>query len=155
MLKRLIEFLQNNFPNTNIEDYLDAKYIQLENDQLKKIAEAIASGELEIKNASNCTADNFIFHFGSTLILVKKSTESDFVYNCELAWETDFQAIYSARDKVKGFYFIKFSFDDTYATTLFETDKREENQVRNENQESELIAKIMPVLKGFMSAISE
>ena len=155
MLTRLIEFLQNNFPNSNIDEYLDTKYIQLQNDQLKKIVTTMRSGELEIKNASRCSADNFILHFGSTLILVKQSAISSVTYDSELAWETDFKSIDSTKDTVKGFYFIKFNFDDGYNITLLETDKREENQVRNEHQENEVITKIMPILKGFMSAISE
>jgi hypothetical protein len=155
MLKRLIEFLQNNFPDSNINEYLDAKYIHLENDKLKKIADAIKANELQIKPASHCSADNFIFHFGSTLILVKKSTDGTQVFDCELAWETDFQSIYSAREKIKGFYFIKFGLDDDYNINLQETDKREDNQVRSEEQEREVITKILPVLKGFISAISE
>lgn len=37
MIKRLVEFLQNNFPNTNINDYLDSKFIELNSEQLKKL----------------------------------------------------------------------------------------------------------------------
>ena len=51
--------------------------------------------------------------------------------------------------------FIAFEFDDDYQVTLKETDKLLEDQVRNEEQNQELIDKAMPVLKGFMSAISE
>ncbi len=156
MLTKLVKFLENNHPNSNINDYLDAKYIQLTNPQLKQIADALNSGELQIKPASSCTADRFIFHFGNTIILVQKdTTESSAVYQAELSWETDFMAIHSTRSKGKGFYFIAFEFDDDYQVTLKETDKFLEDQVRNEAQNQELIDKAMPVLKGFMSAISE
>lgn len=156
MLKRLLEFLKNNYPDSNINDYLDAKYIQLTNPQLKQIANALDSSELKNKSASNCTADNFIFHFGNTLVLLKKDlSNSSAIYQAELAWETDFLAIHSTRNKGKGFYFIGFEFDDNYQVSLKETDKRLENQIINSEQNQAVIDKTMPVLKGFMLAISE
>jgi hypothetical protein len=156
MLNKLIEFLKNNHPDSNIDDYLNAKYLQLTNPQLKQIADALSSGELQIKPASSCSIDRFIFHFGNTIILVQKdNTDSPAVYQAELSWETDFMAVHSTRNKGKGFYFIAFEFDDDYQVTLKETDKFLEDQVRNDDQNQELIDKAMPVLKGFMSAISE
>jgi len=156
MLTKLVKFLENNYPDSNINDYLDAKYIQLTNPQLKQIADALNSGELQIKPASSCSADRFIFHFGNTIILVQKdTTDSNIVYQAELSWETDFMAIHSTRSKGKGFYFIAFEFDDDYQVTLKETDKSLEDQVQNKEQNQELINKAIPVLKGFMSAISE
>jgi hypothetical protein len=87
MLKKLIKFLENNYPDSNISNYLDAKYIQLSNPQLKQIADALNNNELQIKPASNCDAENFIFHFGNTLILVQKNTtDSSAIYQAELAW---------------------------------------------------------------------
>lgn len=156
MLKKLVEFLKNNHPDSNIDDYLDAKYIQLTNPQLKQIAEAIQSGEVKNKPASSCSAEKFIFHFGSTIILVQKdNSDSSAAYQAELSWETDFLAVHSTRNKGKGFYFIAFEFDDDYQVTLKETDKFLEDQIRNENQNQELVNKAMPVLKGFMLAISD
>jgi len=119
MLKRLIKFLENNYPDSNINAYLDAKYIALTSPQLKQIADALKSGELNIKPASDCSANNFIFHFGSTTILVQKdNTSSSVTYQAELAWETDFHSVQSIRDKGKGFYFIAFEFDDDYQISL-------------------------------------
>ncbi len=156
MLTKLVKFLENNHPDSNINDYLDAKYIQLTNPQLKQIADALNSNELKIAPASSCSAERFVFHFGNTIILVQKdSSDSSAVYQAELSWETDFMAIHSTRNKGKGFYFIAFEFDDDYQVTLKETDKFLEDQVRNEEQNQVLIDKAMPVLKGFMSAISE
>ncbi|SMM99166.1 hypothetical protein SPONN_316 [uncultured Candidatus Thioglobus sp.] len=156
MLTKLVKFLKNNHPDSNIDDYLDSKYIKLSNPQLKKIAEALKNGELQDKSASNCSADKFIFHFGNTIILVQKDeTDSSAIYQAELSWETDFMAIHSTRNKGKGFYFIAFEFDDDYKVTLKETDKTLEDQVRSEEQNEALIAKAMPVLKGFMTAISQ
>ena len=155
MLKKLVKFLENNYPDSNIDDYLDAKYIQLSNPQLKQIADALNSGELKTKPASSCTAEKFIFHFGDTVILVQKDGNSPSAnYQAEFAWETDFLAVHSTRNKGKGFYFIAFEFDDNYQVTLKETDKLLEDQIRNIEQDQELIDKTMPILKGFMSAIS-
>ncbi|MDC9715231.1 MAG: hypothetical protein PSN36_05395 [Gammaproteobacteria bacterium] len=156
MLKKLIKFLENNYPDSNINDYLNAKYIQLSDPQLKQIADALNGNELQIRPASSCNADKFIFHFGNTLILVQKdNTNSLAAYQAELSWETDFLAVHSTRNKGKGFYFIAFEFDNDYQVTLKETDKTLEGQIRNEEQNQALIDKVMPVLKGFMSAISE
>jgi len=156
MLKKLIKFLENNYPDSNIGNYLDAKYIQLSGPQLKQIADALNNNELQIKSASDCSAKRFIFHFGNTLILVQKDlTDSSATYQAELAWETDFLAVHSTRNKGKGFYFIAFEFDDDYQATLKTTDKSLEDQIRNIEQDQALIDKTMPVLKGFMSAISK
>lgn len=155
MIKKLVTFLENNYPNSNINDYLDAKYIQLNNPQLKQIADALKHGELKIKPASSCSAEKFVFHFGDTAILVQKdNSNSTATYQAEFAWETDFLAIHSIRNKGKGFYFIAFEFDDDYQTTLKETDKKLKDQIKNTKKDQQLIDKIMPILKGFMSAIS-
>jgi hypothetical protein len=156
MLKRLVKFLKNNYPESNINEYLDAKYLHLTGPQLKHIADAIDEGDLKPTHASKCTADKFIFHFGETIILVQRdNTSSDMAYQAELSWETDFLAIHSTRNKGKGFYFIAFEFDDDYQVTIKDTDKFLDDQVRNNDQNIELIEKAMPVLKGFMVAISE
>jgi len=156
MITKLVKYLENNYPESNIDDYLDAKFIQLTSPQLKQIADALNSGELKTRPASNCSAERFVFSFGETAILVQKdTTDSLMTYQAEFSWETDFMAIHSTRSKGKGFYFIAFEFDDEYQVTLKDTDKRLEDQVRNVKQDQEMIDKIMPVLKGFMSAISE
>ncbi|MBE8189739.1 MAG: hypothetical protein HAW58_02465 [Candidatus Thioglobus sp.] len=156
MLKKLVEFIKNNHPNSNIDDYLDAKYIQLNDAQLKQIAQALHNSELKSKPASSCNSERFIFHFGKTIILVQKdSSDSAAIYQAELAWETDFLAIHSTRNKGKGFYFIAFEFDDDYKISLKKTDKILEDQVRNDEQNQAVIDKAMPVLKGFMQAISD
>ena len=156
MLQRLVEFIKNNYPDANLDEYLDAKYISLNSEQLKKIADAIAQGEVEDKGASSCSANHFIFHFGSTLILVKRDeSDSDAVFQAELSWETDFLSVRSVRDKAKGFFFINFEFDDNYQVTLNDTKKQLQDQVLNESKNKEIVDKVMPVLKGFMQAISD
>nr|MCH9749663.1 hypothetical protein [Pseudomonadota bacterium] len=132
MLDKLIEYIKNNHPESDVDAYLDAKYIQLNNAQLKQIADALERGDLSSTPASNCGASHFIFHFGSTLILVQKdTTDSSAAFTAELAWETDFLSVRSVRDKAKGFYFINFEFDDDYQVTLLETQKIIEGHVNN------------------------
>jgi len=156
MLNKLVEYIKNNHPDTNVDVYLDAKYIQLNNAQLKQIADALESGELTSTPASNCGANHFIFHFGSTIILLQKdTTESNAVYTAELAWETDFLSVRSVRDKAKGFYFINFEIDDDYQTTLVETLKIIDGHVHNAEKNQQIVDKVMPVLKGFMNAVSD
>ncbi len=156
MLDKLIEYIKNNHPESDIDAYLDAKYIQLNNAQLKQIADALERGDLSSTPASNCGASHFIFHFGSTLILVQKdTTDSSAAFTAELAWETDFLSVRSVRDKAKGFYFINFEFNDDYQVTLLETQKIIEGHVNNIEKNQAIVDKLMPVLKGFMTAISD
>ena len=156
MLDKLIEYIKNNHPESDIDAYLDAKYIQLNNGQLKQIADALERGDLSSTPASNCGASHFIFHFGSTLILVQKdTTDSSAAFTAELAWETDFLSVRSVRDKAKGFYFINFEFNDDYQVTLLETQKIIEGHVNNIEKNQAIVDKLMPVLKGFMTAISD
>lgn len=151
MLKRLIEFLKNNYQNQVLNDYLDAKYIYLENDKLEKIATALNSGELQIKSASECDVQSLLFHFKSTIILLKKMANG---YECELSWEYNLASVNSIQDQIKGFNFIKFRFNDDYQTTILQTDKIAKGQICNEKNEARLMQKVMPVIKGFVSAIS-
>ncbi|SMN15924.1 hypothetical protein CRYPA_1879 [uncultured Candidatus Thioglobus sp.] len=156
MLNKLVEYIKNNHPDADVDVYLDAKYIQLNNAQLKQIADALERGDISSLPASSCGAGHFIFHFGSTIILVQKdTTDSKTVFSAELAWETDFLSVRSVRDKTKGFYFINFEFDDDYKVTLLETQKIIEGHVNNADKNQKIIDKVMPVLKGFMTAISD
>ncbi len=154
MLKEIIDFIKNNYPTSNIDDWLNSKYIKLTNSQLKKIAQAIKSGELQHKNASYCTVDNIIFHFGDTLVLLKKINNSSQVYQAELAWHTNFQSIHSTRHKDKGFYFINFSFDDNFKITMLDTKKKLPNSYIDIKANTKIANNTMLVLKGFMYAIS-
>jgi len=72
MLNKLVDYIKNNHPDTDVNVYLDAKYIQLNNAQLKQIADALERGDISSLPASSCSANHFIFHFGSTFILVQK-----------------------------------------------------------------------------------
>ena len=154
MLPKLIDFIQKNHPKIPLDDWLDSKYISLNNAQLKKIAQAIKNKELTNKPASACPATDLIFHFGSTLILIKKQTNGQYIYQAELAWQADFQSVHSTREKDKGFHFINFAFDDDFVITLLPTQKTLENTFIDKQGNQKVVDKAMPVLKAFMSAIS-
>jgi hypothetical protein len=151
MFKKLIQYLENNFPKINIDDWLNSKYIQLSDSQLKKMAKAIQSKELEIKPIDKLPLERFIFHFSTTFILVQKK-EDKFV--AELAWQTDFLSVHSIKNKDKGFVFISFSFDKDYKFTLLEGNKNLEGNFVNEVESLKVVTKVTPILQGFISAIS-
>lgn len=153
MLPKLITFIKENYPDANLSEWLDSKYIHLSDAQLKKVAQAVNSGELSTKPASACPASQLIFHFGSTLILIKKD-DGDSAYLAELAWETDFKSTHSVRDKDKGFHFINFSFDDDFETTMLPTQKTLEGIFIDEAGNQKVIDKSMPILKAFVCAIT-
>ena len=151
VLKRLVEFTKVNYPNVNLDEWLDSKYIYLNSAQLKKIADALASDELAYTSADKCPAEKLIFHFGNTLICLQKNKNG---YSAELAWETDFNAIHSTRKKMKGFYFINFAFDNHFKVRLLPTNKKPLDNFDDKVGNKKLIEKIMPIVKGFISAIS-
>jgi len=150
MLKKLITFLQNNFPKLNIDNWLESKYFYLNDAQLKKIATAIKNKELLIKSADELKLKSFIFHFSTTLILVEKTKTG---FKAELAWETDFFSIHSIRNKTKGFIFISFEFDKNYNFKIKQNNKNLETNYINTEKSENVINKVMPILQGFISAI--
>lgn len=154
MLKDLLDFIKVNYPKSNLDEYLNSKYIKLSNSQLQKIAQAIKDGEITQKPASICPADNIIFHFGNTLVLLKKSTTTNTAYTAEIAWHTNFQSVHSTRSKSKGFYFINFSFDDEYNITMLESDKTLTDSFTDTKANTTIAKDTLAVIKGFMSAIS-
>lgn len=151
MFKKLIQFLQNNFPETNIDDWLNSKYFHLNDNQLKKIADAIKTKELELKPIEKLPVDSFIFHFSDTFILVKKDKEN---FVAEFAWQTDFLSVHSVKNKDKGFIFIGFTFDKNYQFNLIDCNKNLKDNFVNNNENKKIITKVMPILQGFISAIS-
>lgn len=155
MLKKLIKFIEDNYPNSNSNEWLDSKYIHLNDTQLKKIADAYHDGNIVEKTASNCPATQLIFHFGNTLVLIKKSTKKGQSYLAELAWEADFQSTHSVRQKDKGFHFINFALDNHYQLTLLPSDKKLVDTFVDEKLAEKIAHKSLPIIKVFMCAISQ
>lgn len=151
MFKKLIQFLQNNFPEINIDDWLNSKYFHLNDNQLKKIAEAIKTKELELKPIEKLPVDSFIFHFSDTFILVKKD-KTGFI--AEFAWQTDFLSVHSVKNKDKGFVFISFTFDKNYQFNIIDSNKTLQSNFVNIEENKKTITKVIPILQGFISAIA-
>ena len=56
MLKELIEYIKEAQTGSDIDNYLDSKYIHLTDAHYDQIAGAISQGEFRSKKASDCPA---------------------------------------------------------------------------------------------------
>ena len=154
MLKELIEYIKEGETGSDIDNYLDSKYIHLTDAHYDQIASAISQGELSLKKASDCPAESFFLHFSETVMFVIKSTQDQHsVYEVEVVQETN-DSIETENDGgAKNLVFISFSIDDDYQPTLVKRITISESD--DEQQKQKTIQSVMPVLKGFMSAISD
>ena len=73
MLKDLIEYIKEGQSDSEIDNYLDSKYIHLTDAHYDQIAGAISQGELSPKKASDCPAERFFLHFSETILFVNLS----------------------------------------------------------------------------------
>ena len=153
MLKELIEYIKEGQAGSNKDNYLDSKYIHLTDAHYDQIAGAISQGKLSLKKASDCPAESFFLHFSETILFVIKSTEDQpSVYDVEVVQDTNNSIETDNKSEAKNLVFISFSINDNYQPKLLKrisTSKSYDEQVKQKTIES-----IMPVLKGFMSAIS-
>ena len=150
MLKELIEYIKEGQTSSNIDNYLDSKYIHLTDAHYDQIAGAMSQGEISPKKASDCLAERFFLHFNETILFVKKSTqEQHSVYDVELVKDTNYSIETVDEAESKNLAFLSFSYQPTLkkrVTTSKTVDKKEKQQT---------IQSVMPVLRGFMSAISD
>ena len=63
MLKELIDYIKEVQTDSDIDNYLDSKYIHLTDAHYDQIAGATSQGELSPKKASECPAERFFLHF--------------------------------------------------------------------------------------------
>ena len=75
MLKELIEYIREGQTDSNIDNYLDSRYIYLTDAHYDQMASGIPQGELSLKKPSDCPAERFFLHFSETILFVKKSTQ--------------------------------------------------------------------------------
>ena len=75
MLKELIEYIKEGQADSDIDNYLDSRYIHLTDAHYDQIASAISQGELSLKKASDCPAERFFLHFYETILYVNTSTQ--------------------------------------------------------------------------------
>jgi len=154
MLKELIEYIREGQTGSDIDNYLDSKYIHLTDAHYDQIAGAISQGELISKKASDCPAERFFLHFNETILFVNKSTQGQHsVYDVELVKDTNDLIEKMDEGEAKSLAFVSFSINDDYQPTLIKRVTTSETIDDQEKQQT--IQSVMPVLRGFMSAISD
>ena len=154
MLKELIEYIREGHTGSDIDNYLDSKYIHLTDAHYDQIADAMSQGELSPKKASDCPAERFFLHFSETILFVKKSTqEQRSVYDVELVQDTNNSIEQVNESEVKNLSFVSFTINDDYQPTR--TKRTTTSETIDEQEKQQVIQSVMPVLRGFMNAISD
>ena len=148
MLKELIEYIKEYEGDNELGDYLDTRYVRLTDQHYDQIASAMNEGELESKNSSKCPAKRFFLHFNETILFVNKQTEEDSaVYDVEMVQNE------GESDDSMDLLFASFSIDDDYAPSLKK--RVTSGKTADENEQQQLMQSVIPILKGFMVAITD
>ena len=154
MLKDLIEYIKEGQSDSEIDNYLDSKYIHLTDAHYDQIANAISQGELSQKKASECPAERFFLHFYETILYVNKSNqEQHSIYEVELVQDTNYSIETVDETESKNLAFVSFSINDDYQPTLINRTTISESV--DEQKKQQTMMSVIPILRGFMSAISE
>ena len=154
MLKELIEYIKEGQADSDIDNYLDSRYIHLTDAHYDQITSAISQGELSLKKASDCPAERFFLHFYETILYVNKSTqEQHSVYDVELVQDTNYSIETVDETESKNLAFLSFSINDDYQPTLIK--RATTSETVDEQKKQQTMQSVMPVLRGFMSAISD
>ena len=154
MLKDLIEYIKEGQSDSEIDNYLDSKYIHLTDAHYDQIANAISQGELSQKKASECPAERFFLHFYETILYVSKSNqEQNSIYDIELVQNTNYSIETVDEAEAKNLTFVSFFINDDYQPTFIKGVTTSETVDEQEKQQTML--SVIPVLRGFMSAISD
>ena len=154
MLKELIEYIKEGQADSDIDNYLDSRYIHLTDAHYDQIASAISQGELSLKKASDCPAERFFLHFYETILYANKPTqEQHSVYDVELVQDTNYSIETVDETESKNLAFLSFSINDDYQPTLIK--RATTSETVDEQKKQQTMQSVMPVLRGFMSAISD
>ena len=154
MIKELIEYIKKGQTGSDIDNYLDSKYIHLTDAHYDQIAGVISQGELSPKKASDCPAERFFLHFNETILFVNKSTQGQHsVYDVELVKDTNYSIEKVDESDSKNLAFVSFSINDDFQSTLIK--RVTTSETIDEKEKQQTIQSVMPVLRGFMSAISD
>ena len=106
------------------------------------------------KKASDCPAERFFLHFNETILFLNKSTQGQHsVYDVELVKDTNYSIEKVDEDESKNLKFISFSINDDYQPTLIK--RVTTSETIDEQEKQQTIQSVMPVLRGFMCAISD
>ena len=148
MLKELIEYIKEYEGDNELGDYLDTRYVRLTEQHYDQIASAMSEGELESKNSSNCPAMRFFLHFNETILFVNKQTEEpSAVYDIEMVQNE------GESDDSMELLFASFSIDDDYSPLLKK--RVTSGKTADENYQQLVMQSVIPILKGFMVAITD
>lgn len=148
MLKELIEYIKEYEGDNELGDYLDTRYVRLTEQHYDQIASAMSEGELESKNSSNCPAERFFLHFNETILFVNKQTEEpSAVYDIEMVQNEG-----ESEDSME-LLFASFSIDDDYSPLLKK--RVTSGKTADENYQQLVMQSVIPILKGFMVAITD
>ena len=154
MLKELIEYIKEGQTGSDIDNYLDSKYIHLTDAHYDQIAGAISQGELSSKKASDCPAERFFLHFNETILFVNKSNQGQHsIYDVELVNDTNYSIDKVDESDLKNLAFVSFSINDDYQPTLIK--RVTTSETIDDQDKQQTIQSVIPVLRGFMSAISD
>ena len=154
MLKELIEYIKEGQTGSDIDNYLDSKYIHLTDAHYDQIAGAMSQGELSLKKASDCPAERFFLHFNETILFVNKSNQGQHsIYDVELVNDTNYSIDKVDESDLKNLAFVSFSINDDYQPAL--TKRVTTSETLDDQEKQQTMQSVMPVLRGFMSAISD
>lgn len=154
MLKELIDYIKEVQTDSDIDNYLDSKYIHLTDAHYDQIAGATSQGELSPKKASECPAERFFLHFYGTILYVNKSThEQPSIYDVELVQDTNYSIETEDEADSKNLVFVSFSINDEYQPMLIK--RTTTSETIDEKEKQQIMQSVMPVMRGFMSAISD
>ncbi|SVB15547.1 uncharacterized protein METZ01_LOCUS422251, partial [marine metagenome] len=154
MLKELIEYIKEGQTGSDIDNYLDSKYIHLTDAHYDQIAGAMSQGELSSKKASDCPAERFFLHFNETILFVNKSNQGQHsIYEVELVNDTNYSIDKVDESDLKNLAFVSFSINDDYQPALIK--RVTTSETLDEQEKQQTMQSVMPVLRGFMSAISD
>ena len=148
MLKELIEYIKEYEGENDLGDYLDTRYIRLTDQHHDQIASSMSEGELTPKKASNCPAERFFLHFNETILFVNKLTEDpNSIYDVEMVQNED------PSNESKELIFASFSLDDDYTPKL--KNRKVSGKTADENLQQLTMLSVMPIVIGFMVAITD
>ena len=148
MLKELIEYIKEYEGDNELGDYLDTRYVRLTEQHYDQIASAMSDGELELKKSSKCPAERFFLHFNETILFVNKQTEDESaVYDVELVQNE------GESEEALELLFTSFSLNDDYSPTLKK--RVSSGKTEDENLQQLVMLTVIPILKGFMVAITD
>ena len=154
MLKELIEYIKEGQTGSDIDNYLDSKYIHLTDAHYDQLAGAMSQGELSLKKASDCPAERFFLHFNETILFVNKSNQGQHsIYDIELVKDTNYSIEKVDEGDSKNLVFVSFSLNDDYQPTLIK--RVTTSETIDEQEKQQTMQSVIPVLRGFMSAISD